>query len=293
MKISVIGLGPVGETTAICFAKLGHPVIGVDVIKSKVNKINKLNKERLEATLDIKEAIMNSNISFVCVGTPCKKNGELDLTPLKNACKQIGETLKEKSSYSWYDPFIVVIRSTMFPGSFEILKTILEKSSGKKCGGDFYIAINPEFLREKHAIKDFFNPSFIIVGAEDKNVSKKVMECYKGINTKKFIVNGNIAQMIKYINNTFHALKVAYTNEIAAICKKVNIDDEKLMGLFCEDTQLNISPSYFKPGEAYGGRCLSKDLSVLQKMIKKLKVNCPIINSISKSNDIQKQRDKK
>ncbi len=290
MKISVIGLGPVGGTTAICFAKLRHQVTGVDVIESKVNKINKLNKKRLKATLDTKEAILNSDISFVCVGTPCKKNGELDLTPLKNACKQIGETLKEKSSY---DHHIVVIRSTMFPGSFEILETILEKSSGKKCGGDFYMAVNPEFLREKTAIKDFFNPSFIIVGSEDKNISKKVMGCYKGINAKKFIVNGNIAQMIKYINNSYHALKVSYTNEIAAICKKVNIDDEKLMGLFCEDTQLNISDNYLKPGNAWGGHCLGKDLSVLQNRAKKLKINCPVINSISKSNDIQKQRDKK
>ncbi len=288
MKISVIGLGPVGSTTAICFSELGHQVTGVDIIKSKVNKINKLNKKRLKATLDIKEVILNSDISFVCVGTPCKKNGELDLTPLIDVCKQIGKTLKEESSY---DPHIVVIRSTMFPGSFEILKAILEKSSGKKCGEDFFMAVNPEFLREKYAIKDFFNPSFIIVGSEDTIVSKQVMECYKRINAKKFIVNENIAQMIKYVNNSFHALKVSYTNEIAAICKRVNVDSKKLMGLFCEDTQLNISPSYFKPGKAYGGRCLSKELSVLQKSIKRLKVKSPIINAISESNEEQKKRD--
>ena len=290
MKISVIGLGPVGSTTAICFAKVGHQVIGVDIIKSKVNEINSLNKERLKAILNIEEAIFNSDLSFVCVETPCKKNGELDLIALKKVCKQIGGILKGRSSY---DPHIVVIRSTMFPGSFEILKTILEKSSGKKCGKDFYMAINPEFLREKYAITDFFNPSFIVVGSKERDVGKKVMECYKTIKANKFLVKENMAQMIKYVNNSFHALKVSYANEIAAICKKINVNSEKLMELFCEDTQLNISSAYFKPGKAYGGGCLPKELSVLQKNTKKLKIKCPIINAISESNEEQGRRDLK
>ncbi len=289
MKISIIGLGPVGETTATGFANLGHRVLGVDLVKSKVNKINQKNNLGFKAILDLRKAVLNSDISFVCVGTPCKENGELDLAILKKACKQIGEVLKEKISLS----HIVVIRSTMFPGSFEILKNVLEKSSGKKCGRDFEMAINPEFLRERYAIQDFRHPCFIVIGAEKKEVGKKALGCYNGIRTKKFLVDINTAQMIKYANNSFHALKVAFTNELAAICKEVNVNSKKMMGLFCEDTQLNISPAYFKPGKAYGGRCLHKEISVLQDKVKKLKVKCPIINSISESNKEQIKRDKK
>ncbi len=289
MKISVIGLGPVGETTARGFSELNYEVIGVDRYKSQVDKINKIGKANLSATMSLENAVLDSDISFVCVGTPCKRNGELDLTYLKKACKQIGGVLKEKLSNS----YIVVIRSTMFPGSFEILKEVLEKSSGKKCGRGFEIALNPEFIREKSAMEDFFNPSFIVVGAEKREVSKKILGCYNGIDAKKFLVDVNTAQMIKYANNSFHALKVVFTNELATICKKTNVDSKKLMGLFCEDTRLNISPCYFKPGKAYGGRCLPKEVSVLQDNVKKLKVKCPIINSISESNKEQIKRDRK
>lgn len=287
MKISVIGLGPVGETTAVGFSELNNNVIGVDIEKSRVDKINDMNKSTLNATKNLQYAISESNISFVCVGTPCKKNGEIDLSYLNNACKQIGKALKLK------DKHIVVIRSTFFPGSFGKLETILERESGKVSGEDFYIAINPEFLREDYAIEDFFNPCYIVVGSDNKDIGKKVMRCYSGIDAKKFLVETDVAQMIKYANNSFHALKVAFTNELASVCNEVGIDSKKLMGLFCEDTHLNISPSYFKPGKAYGGRCLSKDLSVLQKGVKKLGITCPVIESISESNKEQIKRDKK
>lgn len=304
MKISVIGAGYVGTSLVAGFYKLGHKVICVDKDGSKIKIINKgkspiknnlakrlikrgVNEGKIKATLNLKEAVLNSKISFVCVETPAKKDGSLDLTCLKNVCKDIGKILKNK------DYHIMVIKSTMFPGSLDILKKILEKSSGKKCGRDFDVAVNPEFLRAKTATEDFLNPSMIVVGAKDKKVSKKVMSCYKGIDIKKSIVDEGVAQMIKYVNNPFHALKVTITNEVSAICKMVNVDSKKLMKLFCEDTQLNISPYYFKPGKAYGGACLPKDLAVLQHNIKKLKVNCPVIDAISKSNEIQKRRDKK
>ncbi len=289
MKISVIGLGPVGETTARGFSELGNIVTGIDLIKDRVDKINRINKDGLNAIMSLEDAILFSEISFVCVGTPCGKNGELDLSALKKVCKQVGMVLKEKIANN----HIVVIRSTMFPGSFEILKDILEKSSGRKCGRDFEMAINPEFLREKYALQDFLNPTFVVVGTEKKEIGKKVLECYKDVKAKKFLVGVDIAQMIKYANNSFHALKVAFTNELAVICQETGINSKRLMGLFCEDTQLNISPSYFKPGKAYGGRCLPKEVSVLQDNAKKLKVKCPIINSISESNEEQIKRDKK
>jgi len=286
-SISVIGLGAVGSATAIGFAKLGHSVVGVDIIKSKIDKINKLKNKKLKATLDLERPILYSDISFICVETPTNKKGDINLTALKKVCKDIANIIKNKEYH------IIVIRSTIFPGSFEILKMILEKGSGKKCGEDFGVVLNPEFLKEKTALEDFLKPSFIVVGANDKKIGKEVMGYYEGIRAKKFIVNENIAQMIKYVNNSFHALKVSYTNEIVAICKKANVDSQKLMGLFCEDTQLNISTYYFKPGKAYGGRCLPKDLSVLQNKGKQLKVKCPVINSISESNKIQISRDRK
>ena len=286
-KISVIGLGPVGSATAIGFAELGYNVVGVDLVYKKVDKINKLNNKKLKATLDLGGAILRSNISFICVETPTKKNGDINLTPLKDVCMDIGKIVGNKESH------IIVIRSTIFPGSLEILRKILEKSSGKKCGKDFELAINPEFLREAHAIKDFINPSFIVVGAKNKKVGEQVMGYYKDIKAKKFIVTDNVAQMIKYVNNSYHALKVVFTNEIASICKELKIDGKKLMGLFCEDTQLNISPYYMKPGKAYGGSCLPKDLNVLQVNTRKLKVKSPVIDAISKSNNIQIKRDEK
>jgi len=306
MKISIIGLGYVGLTTAICMGKLGHKVIGVDIDKEKVAKIklkkSPLNVEKMDAYLkkypfDVylghhRKAIMNSNITFICVETPTKKSGSLNLMPLKRVCRTLGRAIKKKKYLGNKRYHIFVIRSTIFPGSFEILKKEIEESSGKKCGKDFDIATNPEFLREKTAIDDFFNPSYIVVGADKQEVGQKVMDCYSGIEAKKFIVDNNIAQMIKYANNSWHGCKVAFTNEMGRICDNLNVNKDELMKLFCEDTKLNISTYYMKPGKAFGGSCIPKDLAVLQKEGKKLKINIPIINSISKSNEIQKERDR-
>ena len=295
MKVSIFGLGYVGVVCAACFAKLGHKITGVDVIDYKIDAINKgkapleekglnnLLKEqvylnRLSATKNVKDAILNTDISFICVGTPPKKNGDLDLSILKTVCEEIGVVLKEKNYH------IIVIRSTMFPGSFEILKNILEKCSGKKQGRDFDLLTNPEFLREGSAIKDFFNPPYIIVGTDNKSAGKIVLNSYSKIKTKKFLVKPDLAQMIKYANNSWHALKVTFANEIASICKEKNINSKKLMGLFCEDYQLNISPYYLTPGFAYGGSCLSKDTAALKNISQKLNLKTPVIDSISKSN---------
>ncbi len=295
MKISVFGLGYVGAVTAACLAKLGHEIIGVDVVKYKVDFLNNgeapvkekglkefvkngMLKGRLSATTNPKEAILNSEISFVCVGTPPKKNGDIDINPLKRTMSDIGKVLREK------DYHIIVVRSTIFPGTLEKLKRILEEVSGKKEGKDFALAVNPEFLREGSAIKDFFCPPYIIVGANKKKIGKKIFEVYKKIKCKKFIVNEKIAQAIKYVNNSWHALKVSFANEISSICKKLDIDAKKLMDLFCEDKQLNISPYYLKPGFAYGGSCLPKDIEVLRVNAKKLNLTTPLLNSVQESN---------
>jgi len=282
-RVSVIGLGPVGFATARGFAKLGFDVIGTDILKSVVNKTRRLRIKNIKPTYSLPEAVMNSDISFVCVGTPTLRNGDIEMKYLKKACWDIGKILKAKRNH------IVVIRSTMFPGSLKMLREIIEEASERS---NIYLAVNPEFLREKTALDDFFNPCYIIVGANEKWLGERVLSYYKKINAPKFIVNEEIAQMIKYANNSFHALKVAFTNELAAICRKKGIDADKLMWLFCKDTQLNISSYYFKPGNAYDGRCLPKDLAVLQKKGKELKVHIPVINAISKSNEIQKRRDK-
>lgn len=301
MKISVFGLGYVGVVTAACFAKLGHEVIGVDLVQYKVESINGgeapikekgldelvymgVKSEKLKAMMDTEKAILETDISFICVGTPPKRKGDIDLEALKRVCEEIGKALRKKKYH------LIVIRSTMFPGSFEIVKEILEKSSNKKSGKDFNITANPEFLREGTAIKDFFNPPFIIIGSENKDIAKKIIYLYKNINTKKFIVKPDIAQMIKYVSNSWHALKVTFANEIGAICSELGIDSKNLMGLFLEDNQLNISPYYLKPGFAYGGSCLPKDLAALQRNSFKLKVHSPILDSISKSNFEQMKR---
>ena len=295
MKISVFGLGYVGSVTAACFAKIGHEVIGVDIVDYKIDAINKgkapveeqnlsqliadqVKKKRLFALKETEKAIKESEISFICVGTPPKRNGDIDLSALKRVCEQIGNALKNKKQH------LIVFRSTLFPGSIKVLQSVLEISSGKKAGKDFSIAYNPEFLREGSAIKDFFAPPFIIVGSENKEVCKKVLSCYKGIKSKKILVKPELAQMLKYASNSWHALKVSFANEIGSICKNLGINGKKLMGVFSEDNQLNISPCYLKPGFAYGGSCLPKDLSALKINAKKLKINTSLIDSISESN---------
>lgn len=268
MKISVFGLGYVGLVSAVCFAELGHKVIGVDVNQDRINAINEgrspipikklsnlIKKQtHLYATHSYAKAILNSNISFVCVQTPSKINGDIDLNALKSACRQIGVTLKLKKEYH-----IIVIRSTVFPGTFEVLKEVIEKASKLKCGEGFGLVLNPEFLREKTAVDDFFNPCYIVVGSNKREDAYKVINCYDEIESRKFVVSVDVTQMIKYLNNSWHACKVSFTNEIGRICEKANIDGDSLMRLFCQDKVLNISTKYHKIGEAFSGHCLKGD----------------------------------
>lgn len=301
MNISIFGLGYVGCVGAACCAKLGHKVIGVDVSENKVNLINsgrptiieaeieELVKEAyenkmLEATRDVNYAVMNSEISFIAVGTPSSKQGHLNLNYIYIVAKQIGEALKEKDDFH-----IVAIRSTVLPGTNEEVGKIIENVSGKVRGKDFTVVSNPEFLREGTAVKDYFNPPLTLVGSDSEYAIEKMKELYIDLPAEFIATDIKVAEMMKYVNNTFHALKIVFGNEVGNICKALDIDSHKVMEIFCKDKQLNISPYYFKPGFAYGGSCLPKDSKALKTLAKDLYVDVPVLNSIEKSNELQKE----
>src|SRR6185369_8169627 len=303
MKLSIFGLGYVGSVSAACFARDGHEVIGVDVNPLKVEIINsgrspivepQLNElideavkaGRLRATTDAAAAISSSDVSMVCVGTPGNANGSLDLTHIKNSCKQIGVALSATDRHH-----VVVIRSTLLPGSIErhVIPT-LEVYSGKREGQDFCVAINPEFLREGTSVRDFDNPPFTLIGANDERVSELVGHLYAGLSAPVLTLGIKEAEMVKYACNCFHGLKVAFANEIGNICKALKIDSHRVMEVFCQDTKLNLSPYYLKPGFAFGGSCLPKDLRAITYKAKELDVNVPLLGSILLSNQQQVER---
>jgi len=303
MMISVIGLGYVGCVSAACLAQSGHDVIGVDINPLKIQIINNghspivepeieeiiaasVSEKRLRATADTAEAIISSDLSLICVGTPSNQNGSLDLSYVKRACQQIGEALKLTRR-----PHTVVVRSTMLPGTIEsVVIPALEEFSGRQIGQSMGIAINPEFLREGTSIYDFFHPPFTLIGADDERSSAILADLYKDINSPLFTVGIKEAEMVKYTSNCFHALKVAFANEIGNLCKLVGADSHKVMEIFCQDTKLNISPAYLKPGYAFGGSCLPKDLRAINYKSKELDVESPVLSAILPSNRLQVER---
>ncbi len=303
MKISVVGLGYVGAVCSACFANEGHEVIGMDIDKVKVDLINQgkapivekdledyisrnVKAGRLRATTDLKEAIDNSDITIISVGTPSKPNGDIDLKYIKEAAKAIGEKLKEKDAFH-----IVSMRSTVLPGTGKnVVIPIIEEISGKKAGVDFGYVSNPEFLREGTAIWDFYNPPKTVVGATDERSYKTFRELYSFLNAPYFEVEIEVAEMIKYADNSWHATKVTFANEIGMICKKLGIDSHKVMDVFCADTKLNISPYYLKPGFAFGGSCLPKDVRAITYKAKSLDEQTPLLNSLMPSNEYQIKR---
>jgi GDP-mannose 6-dehydrogenase len=303
MRLSIFGLGYVGCVSAACFANDGHEVIGVDVNQLKVEIINSgrspivepgveelienaVREGRLRATSDVKEAVHSSDISLVCVGTPGNHNGSLDLTYVKRACQQIGEALESKGRYH-----IVALRSTMLPGTIEnTLTPILEVYSGKRAGRDFGVAVNPEFLREGSSIQDFANPPFTLIGAEDEDAAGPLARLYSKTNAPLISIGIKEAEMVKYACNCFHALKVTFANEIGNICKALGVDSHQVMDAFCKDTKLNLSPYYLKPGFAFGGSCLPKDLRAIAYKAKELDVDAVMLNSILASNRLQIER---
>lgn len=302
MNISIFGLGYVGCVSLGCLAKNGHNVIGVDTNLSKVEQINAgkatiIEKDvdiiiaeqrsagRISATTDNQQAIIGSDISIVAVGTPSTDKGHLNLQYIFTVAENIGNALKSKNTFH-----IIAIRSTIMPGTCDKFAAIVEQISGKKRNQDFAIVDNPEFLREGTAVKDYYNPPLTLIGSDNRKAAEEVASLYRQLPGEIIITDLKVAEIMKYINNTYHALKISFGNEIGNICTELGIDSHKVMEIFCKDKQLNISPYYFKPGFAYGGSCLPKDLKGLQTLAHDLYVDAPLIDSIDKTNEIQIQR---
>ena len=242
--------------------------------------------QRLRATTGVAPAIAESDLSLVCVGTPSNHNGSLDLRYIKRVCQEIGAALEVKRGYH-----IVAIRSTMLPGTIAgVVIPALEVYSGKRVGRDFGVAINPEFLREGSSIHDFNNPPFTLIGADDEDAAAPLGKLYAHLSAPVLTVGIKEAEMVKYACNTFHALKVTFANEIGMICRELGVDSHRVMEVFCQDTKLNLSPYYLKPGFAFGGSCLPKDLRALTHKAKESDVNAPMLNSILVSNQYQIER---
>ena len=297
MKISVFGLGYVGTVSAGCLAASGHTVWGVDVNVDKVASINSgaapivepdiadfiakaQSQGLLNATASSEEGILNTDVSFVCVGTPSHANGSLDLSHLKRVCEDIGAALQSKKT-----SHTIVFRSTTLPGTTEeVAIPILEKHSGRTVGKGLSVCYNPEFLREGTSVKDYYHPPKIVIGERNAGEGDVIEEIYAGIKAPTIRTSIKVAEMVKYSDNAFHALKVAYANEIGNMCKSLGIDSHAVMDIFCQDTKLNLSKVYLKPGFAFGGSCLPKDLRALSYQAKRTDVEVPILNAILQSN---------
>ena len=297
MRVSIFGLGYVGAVSAACLAKEGHTVVGVDVDSHKLDLIRQgkapiveanlepylkqaVESGRLTVTDDPTEAVHNSEISLLCVGTPSKENGDLRTDYLERVARQIGEALITKQAYH-----IVVIRSTILPGTAEeVVLPVLEEASGKRVNEHFGLAVNPEFLREGTAIADFYDPPFTVVGALRPEDAEKVASLYESVKAQLFLVSIRTAEMIKYACNAFHALKITFANELGMLCKAEGIDSHEVMRVFCADTKLNISCKYLTPGFAFGGSCLPKDLRALTYRARTSDLELPMLEAILPSN---------
>ena len=302
MRVSIFGLGYVGCVSAASLAAEGHEIVGVDVNPEKVGAINEgrspivepgleellkrgVAQKRLRATTDTSEAVYATDLSLICVGTPSRKNGSLDLTYLTRVCEQIGDVLKDKPGYH-----VVVVRSTVLPGTTHSqVIPALESRSGKKYGEGFGVAVNPEFLREGTALKDFRHPPLTLVGHNHAADAAPTKALYTDIDAPLFSTSIRVAEMIKYTSNAWHAVKVVFANEIGNICKRVGVDSHDVMDIFCNDEKLNISAYYLKPGFAFGGSCLPKDVRALQYRAKQLDLEVPLLGALLGSNRLQVQ----
>ena len=297
MDIAIFGLGYVGAVSAACLSKEGHTVIGVDSNDSKVGLINDskspvVEKDvdemittavangKLRATTDSRAAIRESDLAIVCVGTPSAPNGNLDLTYVQRVCEEIGSELAQKDGFT-----AIVIRSTVLPGTLRgLVIPTLEKASGKKAGKDFGAGFFPEFLRESTAVYDFYNPPKVVIAASDDRTREMLVSLNADFDAPLTCADYEVAEMVKYADNTWHALKVAFGNEIGSISKQLDIDGGAVMDIFCQDTKLNISSKYLRPGFAFGGSCLPKDVRALTYKGRSLDLELPLINSIMPSN---------
>ena len=300
MKISIFGLGYVGAVSAGCLAHDGHEVVGVDPVQLKVDFINSghtpivepqigeivaenVKLGRLSATTDPLTAIQETELTFACVGTPSQLNGNLDLSHIRRTCEQIGAALKVKKAYH-----TVVIRSTILPGTMRnVVIPILEEFSGKKAGVEFGLCNNPEFLREGSAVKDFYGPPKTVIGELNPSSGEVLATLYAKFDAPLIRTSLEVAEMVKYVDNSWHALKIGFANEIGNLAKAMGVDSHEVMKIFVQDTKLNISPTYLMPGFAFGGSCLPKDLRALTYQAKSHDLEVPILSSILPSNEMQ------
>ena len=303
LKISVFGLGYVGSVTAACFAHVEHQVIGVDVSPSKVEalgtgrspiveaRVSELLAEghqqgRLRATTNATVAVLESDISFVCVGTPSLRSGKLDLDYVERVAREIGTALKQKISHH-----VIVLRSTVLPGTTDSLVIpALEHASGLRAGFDFTVCYNPEFMREGSAVADFLHPPYTILGAQSPEHLALLRELYKTVSGPIFETGIQVAEMVKYVSNAFHAVKVSFANEVGTLCQHLGLDTNAVTRIFTSDTKLNISPAYLSPGFAFGGSCLPKDLRALAYRAKELDLALPLLESVLRSNAVHVDR---
>lgn len=298
MDISIFGLGYVGAVSAGCLATDGHTVVGVDPNPAKVDLINAgrapivedaigdmiastVQSGRLWATHSAREAVHETNVSLICVGTPSQANGNLDLSYVRRVCQDIGQALRDKPEYH-----VVVVRSTMLPGSMRdvVIPTMESAAGGKRAGDDFGVCLNPEFLRESTAVSDYYHPPKTVIGEIDPRAGDVLVELYRKIDAPLIRVSLEIAEMVKYADNSWHALKVAFANEIGSICRAVQIDGREVMEIFCRDQKLNLSAYYLKPGLAFGGSCLPKDVRALTYKARMMDLDLPVLSAILPSN---------
>jgi GDP-mannose 6-dehydrogenase len=303
VKISVLGLGYVGTVVAGCLARAGHEVIGIDTELRKVELVNAgkspiIEKEigqiiaqqveagRLSASTEVTVAVQQSDLILVCVGTPSRSNGDIDLRHVRRVCEQIGAALRTHSGAP-----VVVVRSTLLPGTMrELVIPTLEASSGRQAGSDFGVCVNPEFLREGTAVHDYLNPPKTVIGELTRASGNLLASLYAGLPAPLIRTDIDTAEMVKYADNAWHAVKVGFANEIGNLCKAVQVDSHRVMEIFCQDTKLNLSAYYLRPGFAFGGSCLPKDLRALLHKAKSLDVSLPILSAVLPSNELQIER---
>tara|TARA_R110002124_G_scaffold280092_1_gene453164 strand:- start:2606 stop:3910 length:1305 start_codon:yes stop_codon:yes gene_type:complete len=302
MNISVFGLGYVGCVSMGCLSKLGHSVIGVDVSEHKVNLINAgkatiieegiseliekgVESGNLKATTSAKEAVQETEFSFICVGTPVAPTGVMNLDYVKNVAQDIGQALREKDSFH-----VVAVRSTVPPGTCAMVSGIIQEISGKVPEINYTVISNPEFLREGTAVDDYFDPSVTVIGSDSEKALEIARTIYQDVNAPIKEVEVNVAEIIKFVNNSWHAVKISFANEVGGICKELGVDSHKVMSLFAEDHKLNLGKAYTKPGFAYGGSCLPKDLSGMVYMGKKEFVDIPMLSAVPDTNESLKRK---
>ena len=299
-NILVWGLGYVGTVSSACLSKLGFNITGIDMDRNKIDSfknrvcpikepeldkiiIGSIDNGYFEAIDSVPKNLNDFEFSLICVGTPSKNDGGPDLSYLESVCKDIGQLLSMTKNFH-----NVIIRSTVFPGTTELqLMKIIEKFSNKKAGLDFGLVMNPEFLREATAVKDFFDPPYTVIGGINQKSINHAKKLYKDIPGKVYEVSLKEAEILKMVNNAFHATKISFANEIGRLCNELSLNSSKIMEVVCADKKLNISDAYLKPGFAFGGSCLPKDLRALNYFADRLELNLPLLNNILESNEEQ------